>query len=247
MEYLNPSASRLAQTAFTLGYPMTEQNTLRRSQINAAKVRHKGFYQRYGKRALDLLVASTLLLLTLPIVLVCMAAILLTMGRPVCFTQTRVGRGEKLFTIFKLRTMSNQTDEDGVLLPDEMRKNWVGSLIRRLSLDELPQLLNVITGEMSLVGPRPLLEAYLPYYSQRERLRHTVTPGITGLAQVNGRNATTWNKRLEFDAQYAEGYNLALDMKILGLTAKKVFVSDPIESGAVVTIGLLSEERKKAA
>jgi undecaprenyl phosphate N,N'-diacetylbacillosamine 1-phosphate transferase len=226
---------------------MNQPDTLKRIQTPTAKVRYKGFYRLYGKRTLDLLVASCLLLLTLPIMLFCMLAIFITMGRPVCFTQTRVGRGEKLFTIFKLRTMSNETDEEGALLPDEMRKTWIGSLIRRLSLDELPQLLNVLTGEMSLVGPRPLLEGYLPYYSERERLRHTVTPGITGLAQVNGRNATTWNKRLEFDAQYAESYSLALDMKIIGLTARKVFVSDPIESGAVVTIGLLSEERKRAA
>jgi undecaprenyl phosphate N,N'-diacetylbacillosamine 1-phosphate transferase len=204
----------------------------------------KGFYVKHGKRLVDITVSTFILLLSAPILLLTCLLVRLTMGKSVFFKQIRIGLNEKQFTILKIRTMTNAVDANNNLLPDSQRTPRIGRIIRQLSIDELPQLLNVLKGEMSLVGPRPLYTYYLPYYSNREKLRHTVRPGITGWAQVHGRNATTWNARLENDAFYVENLSLKLDLLVIFKTIYKIFKSDEIESGAVTSIGYLSEERK---
>ncbi len=166
-------------------------------------------------RVLDLLGASVGLLLTSPLLLAATIAVRITMGRPVLFRQTRVGRDEKPFTLLKFRTMSEARDEFGKLRPGVARITPVGRKLRAFSIDELPQLWNVLRGDMSLVGPRPLHVHYLPYYTERERRRHRVRPGVTGLAQVMGRNSLTWDERLELDAQYVERKSLLLDVQLL--------------------------------
>lgn len=167
------------------------------------------------KRAIDIVGASVGLVGAAPIIAVTAAAVRLSMGRPVFFRQTRPGLNGVPFTIFKFRTMRDARTATGELLPDAERLTWVGRFIRGASLDELPQLVNVLTGEMSLVGPRPLLMQYLPRYSPRQARRHEVRPGITGLAQVRGRNALTWTEKFELDVEYVERWSLLLDLQIL--------------------------------
>ena len=172
-----------------------------------------------GKRIADVVGALLLLVLTAPVLLTAMAAVAVTLGRPVCFRQTRTGLNLRRFELCKLRTMTGARDARGRLLPDGERLTRLGRLLRRASIDELPGLVNVLRGEMSLVGPRPLLPRYEPFYTERERLRFGVRPGITGLAQVSGRNAVAWDERLELDARYAEAWTPALDLRILTATA----------------------------
>jgi len=167
--------------------------------------------------------AVTLISVLLPILLIISFTIYLTLGRPIFFTQIRPGLGSKPFQLFKFRTMSNAKDENEELLPNELRMTKVGNFIRSTSLDELPELLNVIRGEMSLVGPRPLLMEYLPYYTEKQGRRHKVMPGITGWAQINGRNTLDWEQKLELDLWYVENQSLLLDLKILFITVYKVF------------------------
>jgi sugar transferase EpsL len=175
----------------------------------------KGMYRKFGKRVFDLLVAIPVLILLLPLLAMVALTVRIFMGPSVLFRHERPGLHGQLFILLKYRTMSLATDEKGNLLPDRERLTPVGKLIRKLSLDELPQLWNVVRGDMSLVGPRPLFTAYLPYYSQREQKRHLVRPGITGLAQVSGRNKVDWDRRLELDVQYIENLSFRLDMSIL--------------------------------
>jgi len=181
------------------------------------------WYRRYFKPLLDRVGALILLILLAPFILLTALAVYLSMGSPVLFRQTRPGKDEKLFQIYKFRTMNDKRDETGELLPDEARLTGVGKLIRSLSLDELPQLLNVLRGEMSFVGPRPLLVEYLPLYDSIQRRRHEVKPGITGWAQVNGRNAISWEQKFAYDLWYVENQSFLLDMKIFWLTLLKVF------------------------
>lgn len=174
-------------------------------------------------------------LLFLPLFVATFAAVRLKIGSPVFFTQMRPGQNGKIFKIYKFRTMTNEKDKNGELLPDEQRLKGVGKTIRRISLDELPQILNVLKGEMSFVGPRPLLPEYLPLYNARQATRHDVAPGITGLAQVMGRNAISWDEKLEWDAKYAEQISFWLDMKILALTALKVVKSEGVSKDGMAT------------
>jgi len=173
-------------------------------------------------RALDMLGALLGLLLAAPLMLASALVIRLVMGSPVLFRQVRVGRDERPFTLHKFRTMNEARDAQGELLPASARLTRLGRCLRYLSLDELPQLWNVLIGDMSLVGPRPLHLQYLPYYTDRERRRHLVRPGLTGLAQVSGRNSLGWDERLEMDARYVETRSVALDLQILWRTARKV-------------------------
>jgi lipopolysaccharide/colanic/teichoic acid biosynthesis glycosyltransferase len=152
------------------------------------------------------------------------------------FFQKRPGREEKIFKLIKFKTMTNDIDRDGKLLSDEVRLTKIGIFIRKTSLDEIPQLINVLKGEMSFIGPRPLLVEYLPLYNIEQKKRHKVKPGITGWAQVNGRNAISWEKRFEYDVWYVENMSFLLDLKILFLTLKKVLVSEGINSGTNVTM-----------
>lgn len=179
------------------------------------------FYQTVGKRFFDVLASMLLLLLAAP-AMVFIALLLWIESRDVFFMQSRPGLHEKAFNIVKFKTMNNRKDENGVLLPDMQRITKVGSWLRRLSLDELPQLWNVLKGDMSMIGPRPLLFKYLPLYSNRERRRHEVKPGITGWAQVNGRNAISWEKKFELDIYYMEHLSFTLDLQIVWLTFIKI-------------------------
>jgi lipopolysaccharide/colanic/teichoic acid biosynthesis glycosyltransferase len=179
---------------------------------------------RWIKRVVDLLVAAVVLLLAAVPMLVLALLIRVTMGSPVLFRQQRPGKGKRLFTLRKFRSMNEARGPDGRLLPDGQRLTRLGRFLRKTSLDELPQLWNVLKGEMSLVGPRPLLLRYLPYYTERECLRFTVLPGITGWAQVHGRNHLGWDERLALDVWYVEHWSLALDVRIALSTLLAVFL-----------------------
>jgi len=192
-------------------------------------------YKNFLKRIFDFLLALILCVLFSPIFIVTYLLVRIKLGSPVFFTQERPGLNGKIFKIYKFRTMTNERGKDGELLPDEERLKGIGKTIRRLSLDELPQLLNVLKGEMSFVGPRPLLVEYLPLYNERQAKRHTVLPGITGLAQVMGRNAISWDEKLEWDAKYAEQISFWLDMKILALTVLKVVRSEGVSKEGMAT------------
>lgn len=174
------------------------------------------------KRIFDIIVSLIGLIVALPFLLVLFLLIWIKLGWPVFFTQERPGRNGIIFKMIKFRTMTNERDSQGKLLPDQLRITGLGRFIRKASLDELPELYNVLKGDMSIVGPRPLLVKYLPYYSERENLRHKVRPGITGLAQVSGRNLLTWDKRLETDVVYVESLSMRLDMRIIFLTFVQV-------------------------
>jgi lipopolysaccharide/colanic/teichoic acid biosynthesis glycosyltransferase len=175
-----------------------------------------------AKRLTDLSVASVALVVAAPLLLAAAAAVAVSMGRPVWYSQVRTGRGMRPFRVYKLRTMSDGRDAHGRLLPDSERLTGVGRFLRRSSLDELPSLINVIRGDLSLVGPRPLLPRYDPWYTERERLRFTVRPGITGLAQVSGRNMLSWDDRLELDARYVDAWTYGLDLRIVARTVGRL-------------------------
>ncbi len=196
----------------------------------------KNFYKNIAKPILDKLLACTLFLLLLPLFCTTALLVFLFIGKPIFFTQKRPGKDEKIFTIYKFRTMTNARDRHGDLLPDAARLQGVGKLIRSLSLDELPQLLNVIKGEMSFIGPRPLLIEYLDLYSSEQKRRHEVAPGITGLAQIKGRNTLSWEERFAYDIQYVNNVSFFLDLKILALTLIKVLKRDGISSKTNVTM-----------
>jgi undecaprenyl phosphate N,N'-diacetylbacillosamine 1-phosphate transferase len=180
------------------------------------------FYRLIGKRIVDIVLSLLFLLLTFPVLLVCSILVRLTMGSPVFFIQKRPGRNEKIFSIIKLRTMQNFKDEEGFLLPDKDRLTKLGRFLRCTSIDELPELWNVVIGEMSLVGPRPLLTQYLTRYSEKQTRRHEVLPGLTGLAQINGRNNLDWNRKFEFDVFYIDNLSFFLDIKILSITFLRI-------------------------
>ena len=179
-------------------------------------------YRNFLKRVIDILGALFLLILTSPIIIATAIFIYFKVSRDVIFTQTRPGLNEKIFKIYKFKTMSDERDANGELLPDDQRLGKFGKLIRSLSLDELPQLFNVLKGDMSFIGPRPLLVEYLPIYNETQKHRHDVRPGITGLAQVNGRNAISWEKKFEYDVYYAKNLSFMLDVKIALQTIEKV-------------------------
>jgi lipopolysaccharide/colanic/teichoic acid biosynthesis glycosyltransferase len=194
---------------------------------------NRDWYPRTGKRLVDLAVSIVGMVVFLPFYAAITAAIWLTMGRPILFRQRRPGLNERIFTILKFRTMSQDRDGSGALLADRMRITWLGKLLRATSLDELPEFWNVFRGEMSLVGPRPQLEDYLPLLTARQKRRHEVAPGVTGLAQARGRNNTTWRRRFALDVFYVEHQSLALDLMIVAETVRAMLRGDggatPIE------------------
>ena len=192
-------------------------------------------YKTIFKRAIDFFVALFGFILISPIVImVTIGLFFVNQGKPFFF-QTRPGKNQKLFKIIKFKTMNDKKDAIGNLLPDSERLTKIGAFVRKTSLDETPQLLNVIKGDMSLIGPRPLLVKYLPLYSAHQAKRHNVRPGITGWAQVNGRNAISWKQKFEYDVWYIDNISFKLDMKIFMLTLKKVLVSEGISSEKSVT------------
>ncbi len=191
-------------------------------------MKNRQLYQSV-KSLLDRLMAAILLLIFSPVMLIVSMAIYTRTGMPIVFSQQRPGKHGQIFVCYKFRTMTDESAPNGELLPDAERLTNLGKFLRKTSLDELPQLWSVLTGEMSFVGPRPLLVQYLPYYSARECLRHSVLPGITGLAQINGRNKLPWADRLELDVQYVEQQSLGLDIYILFMTVWKVIARSDID------------------
>ena len=196
------------------------------------------------KSLFDKTLALFLIILFSPIYIVVSLLILRKMGSPILFRQQRPGKNEKIFCIYKFRTMTNEKHADGNLLPDEQRLVGIGKFIRSTSLDELPQLFNVLKGEMSFVGPRPLLIEYLDLYNEKQKRRHSVLPGITGWAQVNGRNAISWEQKFEYDVWYVDHQSFWLDMKILWMTFLKVVKRSDISSTNHVTMEKFTGSKK---
>ena len=194
---------------------------------------HKAtFYEKYVKRMLDVLIAGAAILLLSWLMAAVAIAVRIVIGKPVLFKHPRPGKNEKIFCVCKFRTMTNDTGPDGKLLPDKDRLIPFGKFLRSTSLDELPELFLILTGKMSLVGPRPLEVYFLPYYTEREHHRHDVTPGLTGLAQVNGRNNIRWEEKFAYDLEYIENMSFVLDLKIVLKTILKVLRrSDVVEEG----------------
>lgn len=193
-------------------------------------------YNKLVKSILDRVVAAITLLVFSPVMLLVAIAIYLRMGRPILFTQLRPGKDGRIFTFYKFRTMTQERDFDGNLLPNAQRITALGQLLRQTSLDELPQLWNVLKGDISFVGPRPLLTEYLDYYNPEQARRHQVKPGITGWAQVNGRNAISWEKKFELDVWYVDNWSLLLDLRILWLTVVKVLKREGISAAGHATM-----------
>ncbi|HEY9168500.1 MAG TPA: sugar transferase [Lutibacter sp.] len=193
-------------------------------------------YKTFFKRILDFIIALLGLLILSPLLLMVTIGLTLANNGKPFFFQLRPGKDEKIFKIVKFKTMNDKKDAQGNLLPDVQRLTKIGAFVRKTSLDELPQLINVLKGEMSLIGPRPLLPEYLPLYSKTQNRRHEVKPGITGWAQVNGRNAIGWNQKFEYDVWYVDNQSFLVDLKIIFLTIKKVVVREDISSTTSVTM-----------
>lgn len=204
-------------------------------------------YSQYFKRILDFSVASILLLILAPLFLLLFLLVRFCLGAPVFFRQQRPGLNEKPFYIFKFRTMLDKRDKKGQLLSDAQRLTPFGSLLRSLSMDELPELINILKGEMSLVGPRPLLMEYLPFYSETQKKRHLMRPGITGWAQVNGRNTLGWNDKFDLDLWYVKNCSFALDCKIIFLTLVKIIRREGINAIGEATMTRFDLEVKQKA
>lgn len=203
-------------------------------------------YARFWKRLLDFLLALTALLVLSPLLLLLTVAGAVAMRGNPFFAQPRPGRGERIFRLIKFRTMSDRRDASGVLLPDGERLNGYGRFLRKTSLDELPELFNILVGQMALVGPRPLLTAYLPLYSEEQHHRHDVRPGLTGYAQVHGRNAVPWEERFRMDVWYTQNITFRLDCRILLDTVRVVFRHDGIGSGTSETMEPFTGNRTAA-
>lgn len=202
-------------------------------------------YKHCFKRFLDFGIALIALICIFPILLVVTIWLhFANKGAGAFFFQERPGKGERIFKVIKFKTMSDERDAEGNLLPDKVRLTKVGRFVRSTSIDELPQLINVLKGDMALIGPRPLLVQYLPYYTEREQLRHTVRPGISGWAQVHGRNTVNWDERLEYDAYYAEHLTFMLDLQIIFMTIKNVLQRKDISVDSTLIESYLDEERQ---
>lgn len=201
-------------------------------------------YRKFGKRFLDILISGMALILLSPVFLTVAVLVRVKLGSPIIFHQKRPGKDEKIFTLCKFRTMTDAKDEKGNLLPDEVRLTSFGKFLRATSLDELPELWNILKGDMSLVGPRPLLVEYLPYYRREEKLRHSVRPGLTGYAQVNGRNFLGWDHRLEKDVFYVKNLSFLLDLKIIIKTVMVVVKKEDVSVDSNAVECYLWEERR---
>ena len=205
---------------------------------------HKSFYAKVIKPLIDFSLATVILLPAIILVIVISIALAFLNRGKIFFVQKRSGLGGRLFFVYKFRTMNDKKDVAGNLLPDEIRLTTVGKFIRKTSLDELPQIINVLKGDMSFIGPRPLLPEYLPYYSDVQSQRHSVKPGITGLAQINGRNETTWDKRFEWDVAYVTKVSFGLDARIFLMTIFKVLRSEGISAQGHATMPKFSDFMK---
>lgn len=204
-------------------------------------------YKKWIKRCLDFLLSLCGIIVLSPILAVLAVLVRVKLGSPVLFHQERPGRHEKIFKLYKFRSMTDEKDAEGNLLPDEVRLTRFGKLLRSTSLDELPELFNILKGDMSLIGPRPLLVRYLPYYTEQERHRHDVRPGLTGLAQVNGRNALGWEDRFRYDLDYVNHISFGMDLKIIAMTVGKVLKRSGTLSGADQTVADFDVYRREQA
>lgn len=202
-------------------------------------------YAKYIKRMLDFMLSLIALIVLSPLMLIIGLLVRIKLGKPIIFKQKRPGKDEKIFTLYKFRTMTDEKDQNGNLLPDAKRLTKFGKTLRSTSLDELPELWNILKGEMAIVGPRPLLIEYLPYYTEEERHRHDVRPGLTGLAQISGRNTTEWSKRFKIDEDYINNITLNEDIYIIFYTIKKVIKKDNILVGEEHIMSNLDVERGK--
>jgi len=200
-------------------------------------------YRKYIKRLLDIVLSLFALILLGPIFIIVFLLVRKKLGKPAIFKQKRPGKNEQIFTMYKFRTMTNEKDENGELLPDSKRLTKFGNFLRQTSLDELPELVNIFKGDMSIVGPRPLVIRYLPHYTEHEKKRHDVRPGLTGLAQVNGRNLLSWDKRLGMDVKYVNTLSFTLDALIILSTIKNVIQRNDIVVGSDHVIENLDVER----
>ena len=213
---------------------------------------HKpGIYEKYIKRLLDIVLSLCAIIVLSPVMLITALLVRVKLGSPVIFCQQRPGKidpktgKEKIFKMYKFRSMTDERDEEGELMPDSVRLTAFGKKLRSTSLDELPELFNILKGDMSIVGPRPLLVSYLLYYTEEERHRHDVRPGLTGLAQINGRNAGTWEEKFQYDIYYREKIAFLLDVQIVFKTVGKVLKRSDILVGKEIPAGRLDEVRKK--
>ncbi len=202
-------------------------------------------YKQYMKRCLDILLSVLALVLLSPVMLLTAILVRAKLGTPILFVQERPGKYEQIFKLLKFRTMTEKRDGNGELLPDEERLTKFGRFLRTTSLDELPELFNIVKGDMSIVGPRPLLVRYLSFYKKEERIRHSVRPGLTGLAQINGRNNLSWDDRLALDIRYVKTISFTNDLKIIYMTIRKVLNRSDIASGNQMIMQDLDMERKK--
>lgn len=202
-------------------------------------------YKKFVKRLLDIILSGFALIVLSPVLLVVAILVRTKLGSPVIFHQERPGKDEKIFTLCKFRTMTDARDENGNLLPDEVRLTKFGKMLRATSLDELPELWNIFKGDMSIVGPRPLLVRYLPLYNEEQKHRHDVRPGLTGLAQINGRNAITWEKKFEYDVEYVRNVSFMLDVKIIIGTVMAVLKRDGISSETSATMEEFTGSKSK--
>ena len=200
-------------------------------------MKHKpNLYEKYIKRLLDIILSGLALVILSPVLLITAVLVRVKLGSPVIFCQPRPGKDEKVFNMYKFRSMTDERDENGDLLPDEKRLTKFGRILRSTSLDELPELWCIFAGKMSIVGPRPLLVKYLPLYNEEQKRRHDVLPGLTGWAQVNGRNALSWEDKFRLDVWYVEHVSFLLDLKIIFMTVKKVFCREGISSENAATM-----------
>ena len=207
--------------------------------------RKRGFYEKYIKRILDIVLSGLALIILSPVIAIVALLVRVKLGSPVIFKQERPGLNEKIFKMYKFRSMTDERDENGELLPDEDRLPSFGKKLRSTSLDELPELVNIFKGDMSIVGPRPLSVLYLPYYTSEEKIRHTVRPGLTGLAQINGRNAISWEEKFRYDIEYVNNISLGLDISIFFGTIGKVLKKEGIGQAEEAPVSLHIERRDK--
>lgn len=195
-----------------------------------------GVYKNYIKRPMDFVLSLLAIIILSPVLLIVAILVRVKLGSPILFKQKRPGLNGEIFTIYKFRTMTDKRDENGELLPDELRLTKFGKILRSTSLDELPELFNILKGDMSIIGPRPLLVEYLPLYNKHQKRRHEVRPGLSGLAQVNGRNAISWEEKFDLDVEYVDNVTFIGDWKIIFQTIKKVFVREGISSQTAATM-----------
>lgn len=201
-------------------------------------------YKKFFKRFFDIILSLIAIIILSPVYLIISVLVLIFMRWPILFKQPRPGKNEKIFNMYKFRTMTNKKDKDGNLLPDEQRLPKFGRFLRKTSLDELPEMFCILTGTMSFIGPRPLLVEYLPYYTKEEHHRHDVRPGLTGLAQANGRNLVNWDDRFKLDLEYVNNVSLKMDLSVIIKTISIVLKREGITDGKTETMTFLNEERK---